>query len=225
MPFSIRGSAVADQDVNDAWTTGTPHTIEGGTPEVSIATDAAVMTAAVPAAIGSSVDVSRSKRLGIVGWIAIGWMALVLLMVVAPGIFPVPGLHERSIDAITNDSFGPQKGHPLGMDTSGYDMLTKVIYGARASMLVSIGAIVFSLFVGGFLGLVAGYFKGKLDTILTGLFNVMLALPSLVLALSFVTVFASGDSVSYARRVFVVTLAIGIVSVPILGRITRANTL
>jgi len=218
---------VADQDLNDTWTTGgtTEKPLEGGGHDVSIATDAAVMTAAVPAAIGSSIDIARSKRLGIMGWVAIGWMALVMLMVIVPGIFPVPGLHERSIDAITNDSFGPQKGHPLGLDTSGYDMLTKVIYGARASMLVSIGAILFSLFIGGFLGLIAGYFKGKLDTILTGLFNVMLAMPFLVLALSFVTVFASGDNVSYAKRVFIVTLAIGIVSVPILGRITRANTL
>jgi peptide/nickel transport system permease protein len=199
--------------------------IEGGTHDVSIATDAAVVTAGMPAALGVSVDVAKSKRLGIVGWFAIGWLVLVALMALVPGIFPVTGLHDRSIDAITNDKFSPSLAHPLGLDTSGYDMMTKVVYGARASMIVSVGAIVFSLFVGGFLGLIAGYFRGKLDTILTGMFNVMLAMPFLVLALSFVTVFASGDNVSYAKRVFIVTLAIGIVSIPILGRITRANTM
>lgn len=214
-----------DADLNDTGLAA-DKPIEGGGHDVSVATDAAVISAGIPAAIpGVSVDIAKSKKLGIVGWFAIGWMAIVLLMAIAPGIFPVTGLHDRSIDAITNDKFSPSLGHPLGLDTSGYDMLTKVIYGARASMIVSVGAIIFSLVVGGFLGLIAGYFRGKLDTILTGMFNVMLAMPFLVLALSFVTVFASGDNVSYAKRVFIVTLAIGIVSIPILGRITRANTL
>jgi peptide/nickel transport system permease protein len=217
---------VADADLNDAGLVGAEKPIEGGHHNVSIATDAAVVTAGVPAAIGPvSVDIAKSKRLGIVGWFAIGWLAIVLLMAVVPGIFPIHGLHERSIDAITTGKFGPSLSHPLGLDVSGYDMLTKVVYGARASIIVSVGAIVFSLFVGGFLGLIAGYFRGKLDTVLTGLFNVMLAMPFLVLALAFVTVFASGDNVSYAKRVFIVTLAIGIVSIPILGRITRANTM
>jgi peptide/nickel transport system permease protein len=108
---------------------------------------------------------------------------------------------------------------------SGYDLMTRVVYGARASMLVSVGAITFALFIGGFFGLISGYFKGKLDTVLTGLFNIMLSMPFLVLALAFVTVLASGDDISYARRVFVVTLAVGLASIPILARITRANSL
>jgi peptide/nickel transport system permease protein len=174
------------------------------------------------------VEKARAKRLGIMGWIAIFWMVLVLVMAIAPGIFPVPGLYERSVEAITEQDFGPQPGHPLGLDTSGYDMLTKVIYGTRASMIVSVGAVTFGLLIGGFLGLIAGYFRGRTDTILTTSFNVMLAIPQLVLALTLVAIFATaapGEELSYLRRVLVVTLAIGIVSIPILGRITRANTL
>ncbi|HEX4904217.1 MAG TPA: ABC transporter permease [Acidimicrobiales bacterium] len=181
------------------------------------------LAAAVPVPI--TVEKAKSKRLGIVGWFAIGWLIIVMLMAVVPGIFPGPGLTERSREAIVSKQLGPQAGHPLGLDQSGYDMLTKVIYGARASMIVSVGAITFAFLIGGFLGLIAGYFKGKLDTLLTGMFNVMLAMPALVLALTLATVFASGAGVSYNRRVTVVTIAIGIVSIPILGRITRANTL
>ena len=181
------------------------------------------LAAAVPVPV--TVEKAKSKRLGIVGWFAIGWLIIVMLMAVAPGIFPGPGLTERSREAIISKQLGPQAGHPLGLDQSGYDMLTKVIYGARASMIVSVGAITFAFLIGGFLGLIAGYFKGKLDTVLTGMFNVMLAMPALVLALTLATVFASEAGVSYNRRVFVVTMAIGIVSIPIVGRITRGNTL
>ncbi len=181
------------------------------------------LAASIPVAV--TVDKAKSKRLGIVGWFAIGWLFIVLVMAVAPGIFPVPELTERSREAIVNDTLGPQAGHWLGLDQSGYDMLTKVIHGTRASMIVSVGAITFSLVIGGFLGLIAGYFKGKLDTVLTGMFNVMLAMPALVLALTLATVFASEAGVGYGRRVFVVTMAIGIVSIPIIGRITRGNTL
>jgi len=211
---------VADADLNPP---AVAQPIEGGHRNVSIATDAAVMVGAMPAAIG--VDIARSKRLGIMGWFAVIWIALVTLMAIVPGIFPVTDLHSRSIDAITNDSFGPSMQHPLGLDVSGYDLLTKVIYGARASLMVSVGAILFSLAIGGTLGLISGYFKGKLDTVLTGLFNIMLSMPFLVLALAFVAVLATGDEVSYARRVSVVMLAVGIASIPQLARITRANTL
>jgi len=173
----------------------------------------------------AEIERAATKRLGIMGWLAIGWMALVALMTIAPGLFPIPSLDERSIEALRSGNFGPQSGHPLGIDGSGYDMAAKVVNGARASMIVSVGAVTFGLVVGGFLGLIAGYFRGRIDTVLTAGFNVMLAFPQLILALTLVTVFANQQGVSYGRRVGVVTFAIGIVSVPILGRITRANTL
>ncbi|MGH2685414.1 MAG: ABC transporter permease [Actinomycetota bacterium] len=178
-----------------------------------------------PVDTAAEVERAATKRLGIMGWLAVGWLALVAIMVVAPGIFPIPDLDERSVEALRAREFGPSSGHPLGIDGSGYDMMAKVVHGARASMIVSVGAVTFGLVIGGFLGLVAGYFRGRLDTVLTSLFNVMLAFPQLILALTLVTVFANQQGVGYARRVGIVTLAIGIVSVPILGRITRANTL
>jgi peptide/nickel transport system permease protein len=212
---------VADADLNEPIVLDSP--IQGGEHNVSVATNAAVLTAGVPAAIG--VDLAKSKRLGIMGWFALGWMIIVALMVFVPWVFPVTDLHTRSVEAITSQSFGPSLNHPLGLDVSGYDLLTKVIYGARASMIVSVGAIAFSLAIGGTLGLLAGYFKGRFDTIVTGIFNIGLAVPFLVLALAFVAVLATGDNVSYAKRVSVVMLAVGIASIPTIGRITRANTL
>lgn len=184
-----------------------------------------VVPGTLAAAVPVTVDRAKSKRLGIVGWFAVVWVVLVALMAIVPGIFPVTDLHTRSVEAITTQEFGPTLDHPLGLDVSGYDLLTRVIYGARASLMVSVGAITFALVIGGFLGLIAGYFRGKFDLILTGLFNTMLAIPFLVLALAFVAVLATGDDVSYGRRVSIVMLSVGIASIPNLGRITRANTL
>ena len=183
----------------------------------------ALPTLAMPSVV--SVERAKSKRLGLFGWLAIIWLGLVALMAIAPGIFPVPDLLERSRDAVIAKDFGPQPGHWLGLDNSGYDMAAKVIHGTRASMIVSVGAIAFSLLIGGTFGLIAGYFKGRLDMVLTGIFNVMLAFPPLVLALAAVTVFASERGVSYGRRVFVVTAVLGLIAIPILGRITRVNAL
>jgi peptide/nickel transport system permease protein len=190
------------------------------------AVEASVAAAGVPAAGAVvSVDRAKAKRLGIFGWLCVAWLVTVALMALVPTLFPVPDLTERSRDAIVNDQYGPQSGHWLGVDQSGYDMASKVVHGTRASMMVSVGAVMFALFIGGSLGLISGYFKGRLDTFLTGLFNVMLAFPPLVLALAAVTVFASGDDTSYMRRVIVVMGAIGVLSIPILGRITRINTM
>jgi len=183
------------------------------------------LAAAVPAAAPVSVEKSKAKRLGIFGWIAIVWLALVALMVFVPGIFPGPDLDERSREAIVAQQFGPSAEHWLGIDNSGYDLMTKVIYGARASMMVSVIGTVVAFMIGGTLGLIAGYFKGRLDTVLSGIFNIMLAYPTLVLALALVTIFASEAGVSYARRVFVVVFALGIVSIAPVARVTRANTL
>jgi peptide/nickel transport system permease protein len=180
---------------------------------------------AAPVETAEEVQQARTKKLGVFGWLAIVWLALVVLMALVPTLFPVPAVDERFREPIISDSFGPQGSHFLGFDDSGFDMASKVVYGTRASAIVSVGAVTFGLVLGGALGLIAGYFRGRLDAVLTSAFNVMLAIPQVVLALTLATVFASGEDVSYARRVLVVTFAIGIVSVPILGRITRANAL
>lgn len=172
-----------------------------------------------------SVTLSKTKRLGPIGWLAIIWLAIVALMAFVPQLFPVPGLTERFPEALRDRDFGPTAGHPLGFDTSGRDLLSKLVYGTRASMIVSVLAVTFGLIVGGTLGLIAGYFRGKVDTVITNGFNVGLAIPQLVLAITLAAVFASDANAGYGQRVLVVTFAIGFASIPILGRITRANTL
>ena len=97
---------------------------------------------------------------------------------------------------------------------------------------MSVGAVILGFLVGGFLGLLAGYMGGRSDTFITGAFNVMLAVPAIVLALALVA-FLQGSTkgVSEGSSGFlhdpkvILILALGIVSIPLLGRITRASAL
>lgn len=184
---------------------------------------------AVPAALAvpagaQPVEQAPSRKLGFLGWFSIVWMVLIILVAVLAPILPLddpsepfPGLQRQP---------PPQTGHILGGDSGGHDMLSRVIFGARTSLLIGFGAVILGWVIGGFLGLVAGYFKGRIDTVLSTLFNVLLSIPALVLALSLVAVFASSDdNASNARRITVLIIALGIVSIPILARITRASTL
>jgi peptide/nickel transport system permease protein len=180
--------------------------------------------AATVAPAAEPVDVAPTRKLGFLGWFSIAWMVLIIGLALLAPILPLDD---------PNETFGglqreppPQPGHILGGDSGGHDMLSRVIFGARTSLLVGFGAVAFGWVIGGFLGLLAGYFKGRVDTVLSTFFNVLLSIPALVLALSLVAVFASADeNASNATRVRVLIIALGVVSVPILGRITRASTL
>jgi peptide/nickel transport system permease protein len=176
------------------------------------------------------VEVAATRRLGPIGWLCVVWLGLITGAAVLAPILPIPDPDE---------SFGRElarkppvvAGHLLGGDAIGRDMLSRVVYGARTSLLIAVGAVLLGLLVGGLLGLLAGYVRGKADVVLTTLFNVLLSIPALVLALSLVAVLAptdtadGADPVSHTRRVVVLILALGIVTVPVLGRITRASTL
>jgi peptide/nickel transport system permease protein len=166
---------------------------------------------------------AKARKLGWGGKLAIAWLVLVVLAAVLAPVLPLDDPNENFSEIARQ---GPgTAGHILGGDGLGRDLLSRVVWGARASLVLGVGAIVFGLLVGGLLGLVAGYLRGKLETVFTGVFDVLLSYPQLILALTLVTVFASGEGISPTRRMFVLIFALGVVSVPVLGRITRANTL
>jgi peptide/nickel transport system permease protein len=174
-------------------------------------------------------EVFKKRRIGIMAWIAIAWLTIVLLAAVLAPVLPLKDpIGGFDYEHTKAGMFSP--GHIFGTDDTGNDVLSRVVWGAQASMLIAIGSILFGLIIGGFLGLVAGYVGGKTDSVLSAFFNIFLAFPQLVLALTLVAVLApsasgGGGGPTWGRRIVVVILAVGIVSVPILARITRANAL
>ena len=173
---------------------------------------------------------ARAARLGIGGWLAIVWLAIVLV-----GSLVIPMFVHSPQDPTVLADVGIFKigAHPLGGDLVGNDMLLQLAKGARSSLIVALGAVAFGVIIGGALGLVAGYYRGRADTVLTSVFNILLAVPQFVLAVALVS-FLANDTihknglpapVGSGRRLAVLVLALGIVAVPILARITRANAL
>lgn len=86
----------------------------------------------------------------------------------------------------------PSSTHPLGTDSKGRDILSRIVHGARISLAVGIAASAFSLCIGVILGLCAGYFGGRVDVVLSQMFDVFLAFPSLLLAIGISAVMPPG---------------------------------
>jgi dipeptide transport system permease protein len=112
---------------------------------------------------------------------------------------------------------GGSWSHILGTDDVGRDTLSRLMFGARLSLLVGCLVVVLSLVMGVVLGLVSGYFGGIVDTVIMRIVDIMLALPSLLLALVLVAVF--GPSIVNA------SLALTFVALPHYVRLTRAAVL
>jgi ABC-type dipeptide/oligopeptide/nickel transport system permease subunit len=105
----------------------------------------------------------------------------------------------------------------LGTDALGRDQLTRLLYGARASVQVAVMAVLFGVSIGVVVGLVGAYFRGIVDAILMRLMDAMLSLPGLVLPLTLLSVFGGGIST--------VSLALGIGFIPSVARLTRGQAL
>jgi peptide/nickel transport system permease protein len=109
---------------------------------------------------------------------------------------------------------GPTWEHPMGTDDLGRDMMSLIFYGARISIRVGLFAVGLAILVGATLGAIAGYAGGTVDNIIMRIMDIMLAFPSILLALVIVVAIGPG--------LFNAMVAIGIVSIPTFARITRA---
>jgi len=166
---------------------------------------------------------ARRGKLGVIGWISLGWLVLITLAAILAPILPIPSPDEQTASLARQPPL--TNGHLLGGDALGRDLLSRIIWGGRASLLLGVSSVFLGIVIGGTLGLMAGYFRGRTDSVLTGIFDILLSFPALVLALTLVTAFATGDNISSSRRMLVLILALGVVSVPVLARITRGSTL
>ncbi|WP_047151414.1 ABC transporter permease [Aneurinibacillus tyrosinisolvens] len=153
----------------------------------------------------------KKQKTALVGLTII--LFFVILGIFAP--FIAPGQWDGR--NIKEQLLAPNAQHWLGTDDLGRDILTRIIYGARLSLSVGFSSVIGSIVVGTALGLVAGYFGRWTDTIISRIFDIMLAFPSILLAIAIVTILGPGLSNAL--------IAIAIINIPTYGRLVRAKVL
>jgi len=176
----------------------------------------------------------RRLRRDKVALVALAVVALMVLMaVLAPVIVNVLGLPDPNLqnDDLLGDfgePTGPSGEHLMGVDERGRDVLSRVIYGARVSLEVAFVATALILLIGVSIGMVAGYFRGWADTIISRVMDLFLAFPVLVLAVGLGVACADGCDVGIVRIepglpvvIFVITLT----GWPYIARIVRGQVL
>jgi len=141
-------------------------------------------------------------------------LIIALLALFAPILYPYDPATDRNFQVRLQP---PSVQHWFGTDGLGRDILVLVWYGLRTSLTVGVVSVGLGLIVGLFLGLVAGYFRGKIDIAIGWVTDILLAFPSILLAIAIVTV--SGPSLQSAM------LAVAVVQIPIYIRLTRSMVL
>ena len=155
------------------------------------------------------------------------WLVFVGIMAIISGFLPLPNPTDFDLDAIGVGMFSP--GHLLGTDSNGYDLLSNVVNGSRISLLIAVVSVGIGGSIGSAVGIIAGFRRGKLDSGINLIFNILLSIPNLVLGLALVAVLATSPDASTpvpsSRRIIVIIFSLTVVIIPILGRIARAATL
>jgi len=157
--------------------------------------------------------VPRTRRLGPLFWAAIAWMIFVFAAAAVAGLLP---FSPTDMDMLERRA-PPSALHWLGNDGLGRDELARLIYGARISLTVGLCAPIIGITIGGSLGMLAGYFRGRFETLVVGSMDVLLAFPPLILALA-VTAYLGQSLLN-------LTCILGVLGIPAFMRVARAATL
>ncbi|HEX5199729.1 ABC transporter permease [Paractinoplanes rhizophilus] len=172
--------------------------------------------------VGLFRDAGRRLRRNPTAMVGAGIIVLFLIMAIfAPLVAPhdpVQRFPELTKDLTVDTIPGATAGHPLGSDPLGRDFASRMIYGARQTLLVGVLATTIGLLLGVLLGALAGAIGGWVDVVIMRFTDVMLALPSLLLAITLVAL--ASESTQWT-----VIMAVAIVNVPIFARLLRGSML
>jgi len=142
----------------------------------------------------------------------------VLMALLAPWIAPYGPQQAFGLSNCSpGHCAGPSADHPLGLDLLARDELSRIVWGARYSLLIGFVAAVSGLVVGMLFGAIAGYAGGLIDTAIMRCMDVMLAIPGLLLAIGIVAMLGQG--------LWQIMVAVGITNVPIFARLLRGSVL
>lgn len=174
---------------------------------------------------------SVSEKLGVGFWLCVGWLLIVFFCALLADYLPLPrpdfidwdnpstpmGTASESVSLRGSTETTASFVHLFGTDALGRDICSRLIFGARVSLAVGLLTPLIGLFLGGLLGLLAGYYRGRLESCIMSVMDAILAFPGLVLLL--LVVFHFGSSLHN------LIMALGFLTIPAFTRVARANTL
>lgn len=174
---------------------------------------------------------SVAEKLGVIFWLSMMWITLVVLGAVIADLLPLPEYDSMdwmnpssppgataSTPSLNDFGEGPETVvYLFGTDTMGRDILSRLIFGARVSLLVGLVTPIIGLLIGGILGMLAGFYRGRLDTFIMAAMDTILAFPGLVLLLAIT--FYMGQNLTN------IIIALGFLTIPSFSRVARAKTL
>ena len=153
----------------------------------------------------------RKNKLAMLGLI-------ILTLIVLTAIFAnVLAPYDYTAQNLVNMKKFPSMEHPFGTDEFGRDILSRIIYGTRQSLVIGVGSIAIAVLAGGLIGLISGLYGGWLDNLLMRITDVMMAIPGMLLAIAIVA--ALGSSLKN------LLIAIAIAKLPNFARIMRATVM
>lgn len=153
-------------------------------------------------------------KYGIAFWIAVAWLGLVLFAAAFAQWLPLKDPNQLNTSMMLERPGGENW---LGTDGLGRDIFSRAFFGARVSVVVSLSAVTIGLLVGGMIGMTVGFFRGRTETFVMAMVDVILAFPGLVLLLALVAY--------VGQNLTAIAVVIGFLSIPVYTRVARANTL
>src|ERR1700737_3738458 len=160
----------------------------------------------------------RRNRLALVG----GAIILLLLITAAVSVFWTP--YPVWLQAVGPTYQPPSAAHPLGLDQAGRDILSRIMGGALITVQVGVGSAILVSLIGIPLGLIAGFYRGWVDTVISFFINIWYGIPDLLVAL--ILVFVLSDALHLiSRGVFVIVLAFSLTRWMDVARLVRGQAL
>lgn len=162
---------------------------------------------------------ARRRRTDLLVIFSAAWVLLLGAAALLAPVLPL-GEHADVKATITNPVYQPPfvgSDFLLGTNLQGLDLLARAVYGARASLTISLGAILIGVVVGGAIGIIAGFYQKKVDTVIGVLTNAVLAVPPLILLIVLAT--------ALQPRIRNMMFALALLTIPTMVRLARANTI
>lgn len=159
-----------------------------------------------------------TRTLGIGFWLCVGWLVLIIMAAILAPWLPLNDPDETIINRdLGAPPYSPSTSYWFGTDQNSRDVFARTIFGARVSLVVGFVAVACGMVIGGTLGLLAGYFRGALDKVISFVFVILLSFPALVLAILITSLLN--------RSLPTIAGTLGFLAIAPIGRLARATTI